>query len=85
MKLIDPIEKMGFEHDGKKFMFIPSAPYMTGEEKKLVTGVAMINMDSGDIVAEIDIPMIELMKEDNYIIIAKYRKKLIDQYKKSKK
>lgn len=84
MNIIDPIEKMDFELDNKKFMFLSSQPFMKGKNKKLVTGIAMIDIDSGDIVAEDDLSMSEFIKEDNYIILAKFRKKLINQYKAKK-
>ena len=74
------IEKMGFELEGKKFKFVCYDPHLVGEEKKLVTSVGMMDLNSGEIVAEVDIPMIEFTNEDEYIVVSKYRKQLIDQY-----
>ena len=85
MNKLNLIEKMEFELDGEKFMFLPSTPYSSGEQKKLISTIGMIDMDSGEVVSEIDISIVELMKEDEYVVLAKYRKKLIDQYKESKK
>ena len=83
MLIADLFEEMSFELNNKKFMFIcETCPHMVSEEKRLHIKSSMIEVDTGIVVSEIDIPIVEYMK-DNMSTVNKYRQKLIDQYKKT--
>lgn len=86
---ISIIEKMDLNLDGKIFKFFetknPRFELNENKEKVLIITIGMVNMNSGDIVSEIDFPVTDFKKNDKYIILAEYRKKLIDQYKKTMK
>ncbi len=70
------MEKMGFELDGKQFLIATPPPNF----QKEVVDVCMIEINSGNIVAEVQIPLKELL-ESNPNIIIKYKQELIDKYK----
>ncbi len=75
--MANSIEDIHFELDGKKFLITLPPPNF----QKEVIDVCMVEINSGNIVAEVEIPLTELITS-NPSVITKYKQKLIDKYKK---
>ncbi len=73
----DELKKMGFELDGKQFLITTPPPNF----QKEVVDICMVEVNSGNIVAEVEIPLKELIASNPNVIV-KYKQELIDKYKK---